>query len=388
LMNQVSYSCVVCPKSAAAFDDSTLPYDVFRTSAFCSHLWQYSVALPKNPHRAKQLAQIEQIAGPDILHVHSPFTQREYASYLAGKLHIPLVATFHTKYYDDALRITRSKLFARELTAYIIRFYESCDNVWACSEGAAETLRSYGYRGDITVMVNGTNFTKPSDIDGWTRAAAERFNISKDRHNLLFVGSQVWQKNIKLVLDTMKILCRSDKNYRLIIAGCGYDEQAIKNYAKKLGLTKGEVDFVGKISDRKLLSGLFTNADLFFFPSVYDNSPLVLREASVLEVPSLLTKGSNAADVIEPDVNGFVAEETPEAMACKIRSVITDKELLKQVGKNACATIPVPWTELIPRVYEEYALIIDRHRMMAGAAGVDFNRQARTGKCSRDTIIT
>lgn len=46
ILNKESYCCVVCPKPGQPFDDSVLPYVVFRTPAVNSSKWQYSVALP------------------------------------------------------------------------------------------------------------------------------------------------------------------------------------------------------------------------------------------------------------------------------------------------------------------------------------------------------
>ena len=82
-----------------------------------------------------------------------------------------------------------------------------------------------------------------------------------------------------------------------------------------------------------------------------------------MEKPSLLVKGSAAACVIEPDVNGFIADENAGAMADKIISVIDDKKLLDLVGKNACATIPISWEKLVQEeVIARYAEIIDRYK--------------------------
>lgn len=81
-----------------------------------------------------------------------------------------------------------------------------------------------------------------------------------------------------------------------------------------------------------------------------------------MQIPALLTKGSNAADAVTADVSGFIAEENAEAMAAKIFSVIDDPELLRRVGVKASETIPIPWKELIPKVYDEYAKVIEAYR--------------------------
>jgi len=359
LMNKVSYSCVVAPKAARPFDDASLPYDVFRTPALCLNAWQYSVALPGDLRTSRRLASE---ARPDIIHVHSPFTQRGCAVRLAKELHIPLVATFHTKYYDDIYRITRNAAFSRAVVSNIVSFYSRCDSVWACSATTAETLHEYGYKGDIVIMNNGTDFRMPEDPAKAAEFAAAEYGIDLSSINLLFVGTQVWQKNLRLVMDTMKLVCEKQNSIHLWVAGSGYDSEAIISYARSLGLGEDTVHFLGRVDDHDLLSGLFLNADLLFFPSVYDNSPLVVREAAALGTPSLLTKGSNSADIIDPDINGFIAEENPQAMCEKILSVADSKDLLATAGRNARNTIPVSWESLIPSVYEEYSRIIESYR--------------------------
>lgn len=359
IMNEQSYSCVVCPKSLGNFDDTTLGYDVIRTPSLRLPAWQYPFALPMENRAVKELRNRANI---DIIHIHSPFNQKNIAFKLAKQLNIPTVTTFHTKYYDDALRITGSKIIARWVISVIIDFYNKCDSVWACSQGAAETLREYGYDGEITVMVNGTDFVKPEDTSGLAAKAADMFGIDTTKKNLFFVGTHVWQKNIKLILDTVKILCSERSDIRLNMVGTGYDEKDIKKYAQELGLSDAEILFMGKVEDHGMLSGALLNADLLFFPSVYDTSALVLQESSMLEVPALLVKGSNAASVVTPDINGFVAEESAEAMAKKINSVIDDAGLLKKIGENAEKTIPRPWRQLVPEVLEKYSEVIEKYK--------------------------
>ena len=99
-------------------------------------------------------------------------------------------------------------------------------------------------------------------------------------------------------------------------------------------------------------------SDLFFFPSVYDNSPLVVREAASMALPSLLVSGSNAADVITDSVNGFTADETPEAMAKKIEYIFAHPGLLENAGKNACE-LCVSWEETVLKAGEKYREIIN-----------------------------
>ena len=359
LMNQTGYSCVITPRATQPYDDSDKGYEILRTGAMNLPVGGYSLPLPKLDRKAHAFLKSHEF---DIFHAHSPFTEGTFAASYAKKLGIPCVATFHSKFYDDVINITGSKTLAKIVTAKIVRFFKSVDAVWACSEGTANTLRGYGYRGDITVMDNGTTYEMPSNPDILRAKAAAKFRIPQDKKILLFVGQQVWHKNLKLILDTYKLLEDHCDDYRLFIVGVGYDGNAILKYADELNFGDGHVNFVGKISDRELLQGMYLSADLFFFPSVYDNSPLVVREAASMGVPSLLTKGTNAAEAVQKDVSGFIADENKIAMFREILRIFGTEGLLEKVSAGAQRDVAKTWKEIVPTVLDNYAQIIEKYQ--------------------------
>ena len=360
IMNRSAYACVVAPKTLKKnFDDSSLSYDVLRTSAVNFSIAEYCTPTPRFDSKLKRALEMRDL---QIFHAHSPFFEGTFASGYAKKLGIPSVATFHSKYYDDVLHIFGSKIIAKTVTARIVHFYRGVDSVWACSQGAADTLRSYGFSGEIVVMENGTSFKMPDNPALLRAQAAEEFSIPQDKHVILFVGHQIWHKNIKLILDTFKMLTEHSDDYRLLIVGDGYDEQEIRRYADSLYFPDRSVRFLGRILNRDLLSGVYLNADLLFFPSLYDTSGLVIREAASLGVPSLLTEGSNAAEAVENNVTGFTASENKVAMYGEILRIFGTKGLLEKVSDGARKHIAVSWEEIVPRVQEKYAEIIEKYQ--------------------------
>nr|WP_316622584.1 glycosyltransferase [uncultured Ruminococcus sp.] len=358
LMNQTGYSCVVTPRPMTEFDDSDKSYEVFRTASLKLPIAEYATPMPRFDNKVKQFLENRNL---DIFHAHSPFMEGTFAASYAKKLGIPSVATFHSKYYDDVINITGSKAIAKLVTMKIVRFYKSVDFVWACSAGTADTLRSYGFRGDIAVMDNGTTYEMPADPDAMRKKAETAFKIPADKHIMLFVGHQIWHKNLKLILDTFKLLDDHSDDYRLFLVGNGYDAEAIRKYADEQNFKDGHVNFVGRISDREVLQGLYLSADLLFFPSVYDNSPLVVREAASMGVPSLLTVGSNAAEVVRKDISGFTAEENKVAMFREILRIFGTEGLLEKVSEGARREVAKTWKEIVPQVQERYAEIIEKY---------------------------
>lgn len=371
-----NYASLLCRrgKSAVVFpvqkktsgDYSGLGYETFQVKKVRFSVSEYS--LPK-PRFDRDLKRYLREYKPDLIHIHSPFFLGLYAGAYARRHHIPCVATFHSKYYDDALNITHSRLLAWMLIKIIVRFFRRVDSVWACSKGTAETLRSYGYRGDVFVMDNGSSFRADTpERNELARRAGAEFGLRDGRRTILFIGHLIWHKNLRLVLDTVKELEKAGENYRLLIVGDGYDGEEIRQYADSLDLPEDMVRFMGRIEDRELLAGVILCSDLFFFPSVYDNSPLVLREAASLGIPALLVEGSNAAEAVVKDKNGFTAEEDPRAMCAEIRRIFGNEELRRSAGKSAETTVAKSWTQIVAEVEEKYREVIGEYRRKHGGS--------------------
>lgn len=348
---------VVCPKMESHYlEKNSFPYPILTSVTARVPFSRYASAVPKIDRRLE--AEIAK-AAPDIFHLHSPSLLGKYAAGLGKKMRIPVVATFHSKYYDAIYEFTKSRAIAKMVTDRIVKLYESCDEVWACSEETGETLRSYGYSKAYHVMPNGTDVTVPDNVQELKDRAAAVFHIPQGKHILLFVGQQIWYKNQRLILDAFRLLCDRNDGWFLIMAGSGKDEKEIEQYAASLNLTD-RVLFTGLIKDRDLLRGVYMNSDLLFFPSVFDNAPLVLREAAVLGVPTLATEGSNTAGAIRKNVNGFTAAATPQDMSNEIQRIFAQEDV-RQIGQTARETIPVSWEKLTGMVLEEYQAVIDKY---------------------------
>ncbi len=350
-LNRMGYCCVVAPKVKGYIDRDE--FDVIRTAAFKVPKLGYSCALPKISHY-KQEHIVQKV---QLLHAHSPFSEGRSAIKMGKKYRLPTVATFHTKYYDDFLLATRSPRLAEKLTEHVVAFYDQADYVWAVNHATANTLMSYGYKGEIQVMPNGTDFAMPEDAPAWIRAAEEKFRLPQGKKRILFTGHLIWQKNLRLILETAACLKRRRRDLVFIFAGTGADEKAVRQLAETLGLQDCTL-FIGQVKDRMQLAGLYGAADLFFFPSLYDNAPLVVREAAVMQLPALVAEGSNSAEGILDGKNGFTASPDKEAMCAKIEQLLENSQQLKQAGEEAARTIPIPWHVICSRVMEQYERIV------------------------------
>ena len=291
----------------------------------------------------------------DVVHAHSPFSAGHFGAAEAFRRRVPLVATFHSKYYDDFLKKTGSEALAKLGVKLVVGFYEKCDEVWAVNEATGQVLSDYGYAGDIHVMPNGTNLWYPTDDD--RKAAEKRFGLA-GKQVFLFVGQHNFKKNTRHILEAVKLYSESHGDFRMVFAGQGPDAAAMKKLAVQLGVD-GVTEFVGHIMDRRVIMGLYARADLLVFPSLYDNAPMVVREAAAAGTPALLIRGSCAAEGVKDGVNGFLCGDSPEEIAACMARVKKEGEA---VGAKARDTIPLAWDTVIRQARGRYEALAEKYR--------------------------
>ena len=312
------------------------------------------------PFLNQKLIQEVESNKPDIIHAHSPFSIGRLGLKIAKKNNIPIIATFHSKFYDDFYEATKSKILSKLLLKYTMNFFNKVDYVWTVNSSTAATLKSYGYNGKIEIFSNGTDLSKPENADSLIQDTIKNFNMA-GMDIFLFVGQHIWQKNLRLIFESLALYKKSNSNFKLIMVGTGNIIDELKVLAGTLNISDNII-FAGKILDRNILTGIYLTADLFLFPSVYDNAPLVVREAAVCETPSLVIKDSGASERIVDMENGFLADENAESVCNKIVQAMSDKERLKQISINASKTIPIPWKDVVDTVYKRYEEIVEERK--------------------------
>ncbi len=312
---------------------------------------QYKLGVPlMDTHFLARMNKIEL----DIIHAHSPVAAGQSAIVYAQKRGIPLVGTFHSKYKDDIRDATGMNMVAEVGAKLIVDFFEKCDEVWTVSESAADTLHEYGFKKRVIVMPNGTN---PPVIDSRDKdKAAEAFGLGGE-NVFLFVGQQDWKKNIERILLAAAEVKRRGFPFKLVLTGMGPHSEEIRRRASQLGLDDRMV-YTGHISDSSMLAGLYQSADLFVFPSLYDTAGLVVLEAASFGTPSVVVRGSSAAEPIIDGVNGFLCRNDEWDLAHIMELAIGDKEKMRTVGEEARRTLPRTWDGIIDKVLERYDILI------------------------------
>lgn len=357
LNRDLGFATVVTPVMPGA-DDREFPFPVIRYPSV-------PVTKPEGyragyPFSATILRKLEE-SHFDLIHSHCPVTATLLGLSLRKRIDVPMVLTYHTKYDIEIAKNISGKLLQGTATKAMVKVIDSCDEVWTVSRGAGENLRQLGYEGDYVVMPNGADLSRGMADEAAIRTVTGAYDLTADVPVLLFVGRMMWYKGARITLDALQALAANGRDFRMVFVGGGAEKDEIVAYCKELGLD-GKVIFVPPESDRERLRAWYSRADLFVFPSTFDTNGLVVSEAAACALPSVLIRGSCAAENVTDGRNGFLVEESAASLALLLERVMNDRELLRQVGEAAQREIYLSWDDAVARAYERYGKIIEDYR--------------------------
>ncbi len=291
-----------------------------------------------------------------IVHAHSPFSAGLMAAHVAKTQKIPLVATFHSKFKDDFLKVVPSDMLVDQAIKIIMEFFDKADEVWIPQASVEEVIREYGYKGHVEVVDNGSDLVADYP-DSYFVEARNALGIKPDEFVFLFVGQHIWQKNVRLVIDGLERI--NDLPFRAFFVGTGYAAGEMKDLVAKKGLSE-KVTFTGMLTEREVVTRYYAAADLFLFPSLYDNAPLVVREAAALHTPAVMVEGSTAATIIRDGENGFLVPNELEGFERRLRALYNDRDAVRKAGVRAASTIVRSWEDVVGEVLDRYNALIAR----------------------------
>ena len=241
---------VFCPETRGyeKEDDARMPYKVVRCTSVPLIKSDYDIPTPVlDPKFEAQLL----LSGIDLVHIHSPFSV-SLAGVLFAKIHrIPVVATLHSQYKQDFEKPLRFKPAVDVAMGAIMRVFNACDECWAVNGGIKDLyVNEYGLTAPCKVRLNATDHKPVADPAEAARIVNETYGIPADATVFLFVGRINFIKNIDFTVRALaKAKALGLKNFRMLFAGKGQDEEALAALVQEQGLTD-DVVMCGLISGK------------------------------------------------------------------------------------------------------------------------------------------
>ncbi len=280
----------------------------------------YRVALPGQKQIKEKLEQFR----PDILHFNSPCSLG-YAAIKYGKTHnIPVVATYHTHFASYA-RYYRIKMLERFSWSYFRNIYNSCEKLYVPSEPLVDELQTHRIA-NLQYIPHGvdTNVFHPR-----FRNKSWKSDIGiRNKFALLFAGRLVWEKDLKILAATYRLLRAKRNDFTFVIAGDGPARNELERMMPEsifLGFQSGDN-----------LSQTYASSDLFVFPSTTETFGNVTLEAMASGLPPVCANKGGASGIIKHGITGFLTKpRNAEEMADKIELLLDHPEQRAEMAKQA-----------------------------------------------------
>ena len=174
----------------------------------------------------------------------------------------------------------------------------------------------------IKVIYNGFNPVDLDYSDSFNKISKE-FNISKNEHILLYVGSGFKRKG---VADFLRIVSKlNDKKFKAFVIGKDSNINNYKKIAKEFLIDK-KVIFTGPRVD---VNHFYNISDIFIFPTHYEPFGNVVLEAMSYGNAVFTTMNNGASEIIDSD---FVMK-TPkdDSVVNKIRVLLDNPSRLAEI---------------------------------------------------------
>lgn len=350
---------VVVPYTESVSEDKDRPYKVVRINSLPVPFTDYRVSLMQTRINESYKILLEEKF--DIIHIHSPLAIGLLGLKVAKKLNIPCIATMHTRFDFEIRKRVNNQFIIDNIISRFIKVYNACDKCIAVNNAMKKVFKDYGYLYEPVVIYNGTDLTTCKDKEIINKINV-KYALDEVYPVFLFVGRIIDIKNIFFILDSLKLLKEEGYKFKMIYVGDGFD---LKELQKRI-VDYGMQDYcitTGMVTDRNIISGFYKRADLFLFPSLFDASSLVQIEAAVNETPGVFIEGSVTSDTVINNVSGFTSSYNVNDYKERIKEIISDKEKLKEVGKNAREMLGRSWDGIAKDTYELYLKEIEKKEL-------------------------
>lgn len=363
--NGYPFLCVHAGKKNEVTQDETTTYVSLKRSPVSFSLDEDLAYDPFfQRHTTRVLREIVKFK-PDVIHITGLNDVSIVGAYLAWKLQLPLLASWHTNLHEFAARrLMRMFRFLpdqtlanltgfteRKILAGAVLYYKMPKVVLSPNQELVDILGK-GTGRVSRLMSRGVDTEKFSP---------KKRTVDDGTIRLGFVGRLRAEKNVRMLADLEKKLIEAGKtNFKFLIVGEGNEREFLEKnmqHAEFTGFLEGEQ-----------LSEAYANMDIFVFPSETDAFGNVAQEAIASGVPAIVSNQGGPKFIIKHNETGFIAENFEDFVRFSLDLIDHPEKLAAMKVQSREKTMASSWDAVFESVYEAYAecIKLDEEKKAAG----------------------
>ena len=311
----------------------------------------------------------------DIVHCHTWYAQ--FAGIIAKLCYgIPLVITTHSL---EPLRPWKREQLGRgyDASSWVEKTaIEMADAVIAVSEETKiDVLKHFNVDEDkIKVIYNGINLEEY--VVTQETSTLNEYGIDKSKPYVLFVGRITRQKGIIHLVNAIKYI---DKDTQIILCAGAPDTEEIgkemEDSVSEVQKTRDNVIWIDKMLEKEEVIQLYSHADVFCCPSIYEPFGIINIEAMACETTVVASAVGGIKEVVVDGETGILVpleqqdvapfepvdpDKFSRDLAEGVNKLIRNKELSQKMAKNGRKRVEdyFDWVAIAKQVEELYKSLI------------------------------
>ena len=159
--------------------------------------------------------------------------------------------------------------------------------------------------------------------------------LSKDKFNILFIGSVTDRKKPHMIIEAIQQI--NDKSYHLSIVGPAPNEKYFKELKDLIDKSdlQNQVSLIGPV-DRESVKDYYSTSNLMILPSISEGLARVIFESQVAMCPVLVTDAPGMSDIVIDGQTGYVFKSNNlDSLSLKIEYIKNNYDEASLVAKNA-----------------------------------------------------
>jgi starch synthase len=313
----------------------------------------------------------------DIVHCHTWYSH--FAGIMAKLCYgVPLVITTHSL---EPLRPWKREQLGRgyDASSWIEKTaIEMADVLIAVSEETKEdVLKHFDVdESKIEVVYNGIDLKEYIVVN--ETSVLDEYGIDKSKPYVLFVGRITRQKGIIHLVNAIKYI---DPETQVILCAGAPDTPEIakemEDSVKEASKTRDNIIWIDKMLDKKDVIQLYSHANVFCCPSIYEPFGIINIEAMACETAVVASAVGGIKEVVVEGETGLLInleqqksapfepvdpDQFSRDLATGINTVVNNKELCNIMAKNGRKRVEefFDWTAIAKQTEAIYKSLIDK----------------------------
>ena len=246
------------------------------------------------PSVLRMLKQVYEY-NPDEIYISTPGPVGILGMVIGRMLGTEIKGIYHTDFTMESEAIIAEPAISNMIEQYSRWFFNQVDTLLVPSGEYIQLLKERGYR-----YRHMERFKRGLRTEHFKPQESQRKSSSKTP-KLLYVGRISKDKNLDFLVHTYRQLHTLYPGISLTFAGSGPDLDSLQNDCCDLA----EVHFLGRVPYQDLPQ-LYSEHDLFVFPSVTDTFGMVVLEAQACGLPAIVSNAGGPKEIVGDGTTGYV----------------------------------------------------------------------------------